>query len=261
MLRDAHETVARQLLTINKELKLARDVQRSILPQAVPQIQGLEIAARYLPMSSVAGDFYDFVGVDDDHLGALIADVSGHGLSAALIASMLQTALAAQSPHAPDPAEVLSGLNRALYGRFEQHFVTAAYLFVDMGKNTVSYAGSAHPPLLHCRAKTGKAIEYEENGLMLGPFSDSTYSATTFSFERGDRIILFTDGIIEATDPSGNQFGMDRLKKILESRHDLSANRLADALLYGLSDWSEHAIGMGQTDDLTVLAIDFKGRK
>jgi len=261
MLRDAHETVARQLLTINKELELAREVQRSILPHEVPQIQGLEIAARYLPMSSVAGDFYDFVGVDDNHLGVLIADVSGHGLSAALIASMLQTALAAESAHASDPAQVLTKLNQAFYGKFRDHYVTAAYLFVDMEKNTVSYAGSAHPPLLHCRAKTGEATEYEENGLMLGPFADSTYSATTFALERGDRIVLFTDGIVETTDSSGNQFGMESLKKVLESKQDLPASRFADSLLYALSDWSEHAIGTGQKDDITVLAIDFLGRQ
>jgi len=260
MLHDAHETVARQLLTINRELELAREVQQSILPHKVPQIQGLEIAARYLPMSSVAGDFYDFVGVDDNHLGVLIADVSGHGLSAALIASMLQTALAAESAHASDPAQVLTKLNQAFYGKFRGHYVTAAYLFVDMQKNTASYAGSAHPPVLHWRAQTGEATEYEENGLMLGPFSDSTYSATTFAVERGDRIVLFTDGIVETTDSSGNQFGMERLKKILESKQDLPASRFADSLLNGLSDWSKHAIGTGQTDDLTVLAIDFKDR-
>jgi phosphoserine phosphatase RsbU/P len=130
------------------------EVQLSILPREIPQVQGLEIVARYLPMSAVAGDFYDFIVVDDKHVAILIADVSGHGLSAALIASMLQTALAAQSPRAADPAQVLAGLNQALYGKFRTHHVTAAYLFVDMEKNTVSYAGAAHPPLLLWRART-----------------------------------------------------------------------------------------------------------
>lgn len=260
-LRDAHKTVARQLVAINSELELAREVQLSILPQEIPQLQGLEIAVRYLPMSSVAGDFYDFIVVDDKHVGILIADVSGHGLSAALIASMLQTALAAQSVHASDPAKVLSGLNQALYGKFQRHFVTAAYLFVDMEKSTVSYAGAAHPPLLLWRAGTCKATKYEENGSLLGPFSDSTYSATTFSMEKGDRIILITDGIVEAVNSSGNQFGMDRIKQILESKNALPTNRFADALLYSLSDWSERAIGTGQADDITVLTIDFKGHQ
>jgi phosphoserine phosphatase RsbU/P len=261
MLRDAHETVARQLLTVNSELELAREVQLSILPHEIPQLQGLEISARYLPMSSVAGDFYDFIVVDEKRIGILIADVSGHGLSAALIASMLQSALAAQSPRASDPAQVLSGLNQALYGKFQSHFVTAAYVFVDMEKNTADYAGGAHPPILHWRAGTREVIEYVENGLMLGPFSGSSYSAVTFALEEGDRIVLFTDGVVEAVDSLGNEFGMDRIKQILESKHALTTNRFADALLYGLSSWSEHAIGTGQSDDITVLTIDFKGHE
>ena len=210
-------------------------------------------------MSSVAGDFYDFIVVDEKHVGILIADVSGHGLSAALIASMLQTALAAQSSHASDSAQVLSGLNQALHGKFGTRHVTAAYVFVDMEKSTVNYAGAAHPPLLLWRARTREIIEYVENGLMIGPFSDSTYSAVTFSLEKGDRILLITDGIVEASDSSGQEFGTDRLKQILESKNALPANRFADALLYGLSDWSGHAIGTGQADDITVLRIDFKG--
>lgn len=256
MLRDAHETVARQLVAINSELELAREVQLSILPRETPRLHGLEIAVRYLPMSSVAGDFYDFIVVDDKHAGILIADVSGHGLSAALIASMLQTALAAQSSRASDPARVLSELNLTLHGRFQRHFVTAAYLFVDMEKNTVSYAGGAHPAVLHWRAGIREVTEYIQNGLMLGPFSDSTYSAITFSLAEGDRIVLITDGFVEAENSSGNPFGMDRIKKILESKHALPANRFADALLYGLSGWSTNAIGSGQSDDLTVLTID-----
>jgi len=229
MLRDVHETVARQLLAINSELQMAREVQLSILPREIPHLQGLDIAARYLPMSSVAGDFYDFIVVDEKHIGILIADVSGHGLSSALIASMLQTALSAQSPNASDPAQVLWGLNQALYGKFRSHYVTAAYLFVDTEKSMANYAGAAHPPLLLWRARTREVSEYVQNGLMLGPFLNSTYSAITFSLEKGDRIVLITDGIIEASDSLGNQFEIARLRQILESKHALPASRLLPA--------------------------------
>jgi len=258
MLRDAHETVAQQLAAMNSELEMARQVQLSILPREIPDLPGLEIVARYLPMRSVAGDFYDFLLVDDKHLGILIADVSGHGLPSALIASMLQSALAWQSPHASDPGQVLSGLNRSINGKFDRHFVTAAYLFVDMEKGTVKYAGAAHPPLLFWQSKPGRATQCIENGLMLGPFADSSYTSVTISPQRGDRIVLFTDGIVEAKNSSGSEFGLDRLKQILESKHDLPLGRLADALLYGLSSWSQHAIGSSQSDDITLLAIDFK---
>src|SRR5271169_1346495 len=106
-------------------------------------------------MTSVAGDFYDFIIVDDKHVGILVADVSGHGLPAALIASMLQVALTAQSAHASDPGRVLGGLNQALCGKFQRNFVTAAYLFVDLENLVISYAGAGHPPMLLWRASTG----------------------------------------------------------------------------------------------------------
>jgi sigma-B regulation protein RsbU (phosphoserine phosphatase) len=259
MLRETHEALAKQLLAVSKELELARQVQLSILPQEIPKIQGLEIAARYLPMSSVGGDFYDFIVVDEKHIGVLICDVAGHGLSAALIASMVQTTLAAQFAHASDPVQVLSRLNRALHGKFESHHVTAAYVFLDMENCTVNYAGAGHPPLLLWRARNSEATECLENGLVLGPFSDPTYSAVSFSIEKGDRILLVTDGILEAVDPSGNEFGTDRLRQVLESKHALSAGRFADALLYGLSAWSEHAIGSHQADDITVLTVAVNG--
>ena len=168
VLREAREQLARQLLFINSELEMAREIQLSILPQEIPRIKGLEITARYLPMSSVAGDFYDFILVDEKHLGILVADVSGHGLAAALIASMLQVALAAQSSHASDPGRVLAGLNQSLCGKFKHHFVTAVYVFMDLEKKSVSYAGAGHPPLLLWRASTGSASEVVQNGLLLG---------------------------------------------------------------------------------------------
>ena len=259
MLRDAHETVARQLLAINGELEMARQIQLSLLPQETPDLHGLEIEARYLPMSSVAGDFYDFLLVDEKHIGILIADVSGHGLASALIASMLQSAFAAQASNACDPSKVLLGLNRALHGKFENQYVTAAYLFVDTEKGMVTYAGAAHPPVLLWQSKTGVVVECLQNGLMLGPFLDASYSETRFSLEEGDKILLVTDGIVETANSSGDQFGMERLRQFVESNHSLPVSRFADALLDELCRWSEHAVGPGQSDDITLLGVDFKG--
>src|SRR5215467_11848826 len=113
-LRGIREQLAQQLQIIQKELETARLIQLSILPSEIPKIEGLDIAARYIPMTSVAGDFYDFIVVDEKHIGILVADVSGHGMPAALVASMLKIALSAQEAHAADPAQVLLGLNRAL---------------------------------------------------------------------------------------------------------------------------------------------------
>ena len=255
-LREAHQTLARQLLDINQELEMARQIQLAILPSDTPRIQGLDIAARYIPMSAVAGDFSDFIVIDDKHVGILIADVSGHGLASALVASMLQSALAAQSMHASDPAYVLSGLNRALYGKFQSLFVTAAYLFLDVEHGIAAYGGAGHPPLLRWHKGSDSASEVLANGLPLGPFADPSYSAITVRLEPGDRIVLYTDGIIEATNPSGEQFGMKRLKNILKEASVPTAGQFADAVLDGLARWTERSPGEGHSDDITLLAVD-----
>jgi sigma-B regulation protein RsbU (phosphoserine phosphatase) len=260
-LRATSQELARQLLTINNELEMARQIQLAILPRETPKIRGLEIAARYLPMSSVAGDFYDFITVDEQHVGILVADVSGHGLPAALIASMLQVALTAQLGHASEPGRVLAGLNRALCGKFTNHFVTAAYVFVDMEKNSISYAGAGHPPLLLWRASTGGASEVMQNGLLLGHFPEETYSVLVLPVEAGDKAVLYTDGILEASNPLDEMFGADRFKQLLESNHHPGAERLADSVLDELSRWSGHPQGEGQQDDMTLLSIEFKSRR
>lgn len=258
VLREAREQLARQLLNINNELEMAREIQLSILPHEIPKIRGLEIAARYIPMSLVAGDFYDFIIVDDKRLGILVADVSGHGLPAALIASMLKVALAAQSPHAFDPARVLSGLNQTLCGKFRNHFVTAAYLFVDTEKSCIKYAGAGHPPLLLWRESSMTASEVLENGLLLGLFPAASYSVAEFYVEGGDKAVLYTDGILETRNPSKEEFGPDLLKVFLESKHKLKADKFADSMLDELTGWSENHKGDGQEDDITLLVIDFQ---
>ncbi len=258
VLREAREQLARQLLDINNELEMAREIQLAILPHDIPRISGLEIAARYIPMSLVAGDFYDFIVVDEKHVGILVADVSGHGLPAALIASMLKAAFAAQAPHASEPARVLSGLNQSLCGKFKNHFVTGAYVFVDMEKNCIKYAGAGHPPLLLWRQSSAAASEVLENGLLLGFFKDAPYSVVEVCVQPGDKAVLYTDGILETRSPSKEEFGPDLFKVFLESNHDLKADKFADLMLDELTGWSENHKGNGQEDDITLLVIDFQ---
>jgi sigma-B regulation protein RsbU (phosphoserine phosphatase) len=259
VLRGMREQLERQLLAIRTELETARDIQLSILPREIPQLGGLDIAARYIPMTSVAGDFYDFIVVDEKRLGILIADVSGHGMPAALISSMLKIALAGQRSQAGDPAAVLSGLNDALYGKFQGHYVTAAYALIDTGRQTISYAGAGHPPLLIRSRCTGTTRQVLENGLFLGFFPDATYSAVETPFEEGDWCVLYTDGIPEMTNPSEEQFGMKRLELFLSNNHDLSASKFVDSLLDELACWSDHASGREAEDDITLLAIHLNG--
>jgi phosphoserine phosphatase RsbU/P len=258
VLRGIREQLAQQLHTIQKELETARQIQLSILPSEVPKIAGLDIAARYIPMTSVAGDFYDFIIVDEKHLGILIADVSGHGMPAALIASMLKIAFAAQVPHASDPAQVLSGLNQALCGKFQHHYVTAAYLFVDMAKGMLTYAGAGHPPMLLWDASSSGVRDVEENGLFLGKFPWATYSSLELPLRAGNWCLLYTDGIPETTNHSDIEFGTERFRKFLETEQNTSANHFADRLLGELSRWAARDSGEDLDDDITMVAIHLK---
>jgi serine phosphatase RsbU (regulator of sigma subunit) len=255
VLRETREKLAQQLLAIQKELETARLIQLSILPDTVPQIYGLDIAARYIPMASVAGDFYDFLVVDNKHVGILIADVSGHGMPAALIASMLKIALAAESAHAEDPARVLHGLNQALCGKFQHHYVTAAYVFVDVNKRTLTYAGAGHPPLLIWGGASPGLREVTENGLFLGKFEFATYSSVELPFSPGDRFLLYTDGVSETNNPEGVEFGSDRFRHFLETESNGSANQLVDSLLEELASWSARGQDEDLDDDITIVAI------
>lgn len=257
LLRESGAQLTAQLLALNNELDMARQIQLSILPHTVPQLPGLEIVARFRPMTAVAGDFYDFVQIDDKHLGILIADVSGHGLSSALIASMLQVALTAQAVHASEPAKVLSGLNRALCGKFTHNFVTAAYVYVDLEKSQMRYAGAGHPPVMQFRRSTGKTNKVLENGLILGMFEAASYETLECPLEPGDRHVLYTDGIVEAASPAAELYGEDRFMRFIENNQALNAEQFADLFLDDVTQWSQSA-GEGQQDDITLLLFDFK---
>jgi hypothetical protein len=247
-----------QLLAINKELEIARGIQASTLPRSVPQLAGLHIAERYVPMSAVAGDFYDFLVLDDRRVGILIADVTGHGVPAAMIASMLKFSFAAQAARADDPARVLDGLNASLCGKFDEHFVTAAYVYVDMERRVMRYAGAAHPALMMVSGATGDVREYEENGLMLGMFEEATYTAVEIPVASGDRCVLCTDGILEARTIEGEEFGKARCEEVLKSQRGAEPGAAADALLASVMKFAGYAGERGQDDDMTLLVVDFR---
>jgi hypothetical protein len=242
----------RALAAVRQELSTARKIQTSILPQTAPKVDGLDVAARYVPMTEVAGDFYDFTTEEGPCLGILVADVSGHGVSAALIASMVKVAFQAQVEHARRPAQLLAGMNRIFGGQLGSQFITAGYAFVDVGARRLDYGGAAHPPLLIVPADGGEVVRLEENGLMLGPFPDATYRSVSRDLTAGDRIVMTTDGLIEATDAAGRQFGDARLTRLLLDGGGLSAEGLAEKLLAEANAWTNADLD----DDVTLVIVD-----
>jgi len=253
-LRGIRQQLAQQLDTIKQELEFARKIQLSILPDQVPAITDLELAARYVPMTQVAGDFYDFIVVDEKHVGILVADVSGHGMPAALIASMLKIALAAQAEHAHDPAKVLTGLNQSLCGKFHDHYVTATYVYLDMEQHVLRYGGAGHPPVLMCDGATGAVRELDENGFFLSWVADATYASQEVPLGPGDWIVLYTDGITETSNPNEEEFGKDRFRQFIEGNSLLSAEEFATKLLEEVQKWSGRAQGEEPDDDITLVA-------
>jgi sigma-B regulation protein RsbU (phosphoserine phosphatase) len=239
-----------QFNEIQKELEIARRIQTAILPTTYPHSAHFQVAARYVPMTSVAGDFYDFLVADDRQAGLLVADVSGHGIPAALIASMVKLAATSQRPNAAEPAALLSGMNQTLYGNTQNQFVTAAYVHLDADSASLRYAAAAHPPMLLLRA--GEVITIEENGLMLAAFPFATYSTAIHPIEPRDRFLLYTDGLIEAANVEGAEFGQQRLSSLLAESEVLSPEETADHIISAIQSWSRT-----QNDDLTILVCDY----
>ena len=181
-----------QLNEIENELEVARRIQLSILPAEFPQSVHFQIASRYLPMTSVAGDFYDYVVSDDHQVGLLIADVSGHGVPAALIASMVKLAASSQRSAADDPARFLKGMNAALCGNTQSQFVTAAYVHLNAQSGELRYSAAGHPPMLLLR--NGAITRVEENGLMLAAFDFASYANAVHKLESGDGFFSIPTG-------------------------------------------------------------------
>jgi sigma-B regulation protein RsbU (phosphoserine phosphatase) len=241
----------RRLAVIDRELSIARQIQSSIVPQIMPRMAGVTLAARYRPMNAVAGDFYDFIEIGEQQLGVLVADVSGHGIPAALLASMVKVAFGAQHERADRPAAVMTGMNEALCGRLAGQYVTAAYLFIDTRAGLIRYAAAGHPPMLHVSHRDRVGGEVHKNGLVLGFMRDVQYEQVEGRLEAGDRLLLYTDGLIEAMNPSDDFFGLERVKGTLAASVALSPDAAADKLLDEMDAWS----GQPASDDLTIVLI------
>ena len=242
----------RRLLSIENELAIAREIQTSILPSNVPALHRLRISAAYAPMTAVAGDFYWFIAVDPNRVGLLVADVSGHGVPAALIASMIKVAMQSVVSCADDPAAVLRGLDRTLSGQLRGQFVSAAYLWLDTETRRALYSAAGHPPLL--RSSDGKLERIESNGLILGVMPQGDFPVREIPICAGDRYLLYTDGMIEPENLKGEAFGDRRLEEIVRANQEHPCAELSDRLIAELRAWQPPSTQ--QQDDITLLVVD-----
>jgi sigma-B regulation protein RsbU (phosphoserine phosphatase) len=241
-----------ELNEIQNELELARRIQLSLLPAPFPESDTFRVAARYVPMNSVAGDLYEFLVTEATQAGILIADVSGHGVPAALIASMVKMAAISQRAQAAHPGELLTGINRALCGNTQGQYVTAACVYFDTTARELRYAAAGHPAMLLLRG--GSITEISENGILLAAVDEVEYVERTITIEPGDRFMLYTDGLVEARNAAGELFGDASLADALKATAALSASEATTAIVEEIQRWSPV-----QDDDLTALVFDYTG--
>jgi sigma-B regulation protein RsbU (phosphoserine phosphatase) len=242
----------RRLLSIENELAIAREIQNSILPSSVPELSCLRISAAYFPMTAVAGDFYWFIAVDPNRAGFLVADVSGHGVPAALIASMIKVAMQSVVPCADDPRAVLRGLDQVLSEQLRGQFVSAAYLWLDTENRKALYSAAGHPPLL--RWHQGKLECIESNGLLFGVLPNGDFPVCEMPIAAGDRFLLYTDGLIEPENANGESFGDHRFEEVVRQNQSCPPSGLSDRLISELKRWQPAS--QTQQDDITLIIID-----
>ena len=184
-----------RLASVESELATARRIQESILPRRGPSIA--DVASVYVPASSVAGDYFDFVDAGEQSFGVVVADVSGHGVGAALVASMLKVAIAMEAAHVREPALLLGKLNDFFCGKLERQFITAVVAFIDVASGRVVAAAAGHPPPLVRRA-SGAVEELATSGFVLGRMRTAAFHDAAATLAHGDAVVFYTDGVIEA---------------------------------------------------------------
>ena len=243
---------------MQKELEIAKRILQSILPDGPPVMKNLMLHTRYLPMDRVGGDFFDFHVLDDERIGVFIADVSGHGVPSAIIAAMLKVAFSLQKSIAHEPEGLLREINRILRGKFGKSFITAIYAFIDTRAGTLCGSNAGHFPIIIHRKRDGSIREFMPKGWAIGIRNEPMLTHEELALEPGDRIVLFTDGIIEARNGEGDLFGYDAFVRHIAAMRHLPPSEFADFIIARLSEWT----GQGDRfdDDITLVIIDVEDK-
>lgn len=241
------------LAAVAQEMRSAREIQTSILPRALPEIPGVTLAARYQPLAAVAGDFYDVAPLSSGDVAILVADVSGHGVPAALIASMVKVAFTSTLNDTNDPGAILTRMNATLCGMFTRSFVTAACAVLRPAARSLEYALAGHPPPLLAGGSAG-VIELNERGIVLGFMPSATYTTATVPLGKDSRLLLYTDGVMEAADDRDDLFGLERLGTLVASERAAPPAAFADRLIAELHRFTGAAVL--SHDDVTLVVAD-----
>ncbi len=226
---------------------------RLLLPHEPPHWRELRWATHFAPLDHLGGDYYDFSRPDNDHLGFLIADASGHSIAAMMVAIMARTAFAETARSTNSPGEVLSAMNARLQGLADERFVTAFYGILDRRTRIFTYASAGHPYPLRFVPQTGEVQPLSAQGLMLGIIPEEQYRDRSVQLEPGDRLCFYTDGLAEARNGMGEGYGTQRLERSLAAHGHHRAALLRDLLL---RDQGEFRGDAPLSDDVTLVVAE-----
>jgi len=243
--------IASQLQRQGREIEEARAIQLGFLPKEIPQIAGYEIAGAWQPARVVGGDYYDVLAFGEDTLGLCIADVAGKGMPAALLMSNLQAAVRGLASPTMSPEILCERLNTLIYRNIaSDRFITFFYAQLDGASRQFRYSNAGHnaPIVAH---RDGTHDRLDEGGSVLGIFQSQHFIAGTCTLQPGDRVLLFTDGVAEASLPEGEEFGDDRLIQLLRENCEASAEQLQKKILDTVGTFC----GGNWHDDATLIAI------
>ncbi len=251
-----YEEIARQERRLERDLSLARELQMRLLPQTLPQLEHLELAAKFIPARAIGGDLYDFIPYSLSRLGIVIGDVSGKGAPAAIYAALVSGILRSHAPIEPGPAEMLRAVNLSLAERrIEAQFVSIIYaVWDDANPAALLVANSGIPRPIHAM-HGGKNHVIEATGLPLGLFDDADYDEFRFKMKPGDMFVFFSDGILDARSRNGHLFGRGGVEKLVVECAGKSAQVVVDTLFKAVA---EHSAGVEAFDDQTIVVIKVK---
>jgi serine phosphatase RsbU (regulator of sigma subunit) len=240
------------LRDIQDEMEMAYNIQMNLLPKEPPDIPGYDIAGRSIPAKSVGGDYFDFIPLDSHHIAFCLGDVSGKGMPAALLMANLQATLRSQSLQKLHAKDCIVRSNALMYRSTELNkFATLFYGVLDTKKHKICYCNAGHNyPLLFKESE--EIARLSKGGLVLGAVEDFCYSEGKVPFDRSDLLVIFSDGITEAINEEGTEFGEDRLFDVIDENREVKAEVLIDRIIESVNDYTGHA---AQADDMTLVVI------
>ncbi len=250
-------SMANEKKRLDHDLEIARDIQRILLPAEAPAINGFQISGLNVPARQVSGDYFDYIRVDDERLGVAIADVSGKGVPASLIMAICRSVLRAEAARNPSPADVLRKVNRQLYPDIkEDMFISMAYLILDHQRDRVTLARAGHDaPLLYKRASQS-VTPVKSPGMVVGIDSGNVFDRLTTDFavplERNDCLVLYTDGVTEALNTDGDEFGLERAIESVRASATDGAQTIVKKIIEDVRNFTG---SLPQNDDITLIAI------